>query len=50
MEKPKKLKIKDMLLLDEYNLKYTDYLFLKEDFESVTFLQKSTGKKVTLRR
>lgn len=50
MEHPKQLKIRDILLLEEYGLEYKDYLFIKEDYESATFINKNTKEKITLRR
>ena len=46
----KTLKIRHMVILDDYNLPYENYLFVKKDFESYTFINKKTGKKINLRR
>ena len=46
----KALRIRHIALLDDYKLNYNDYLFIKGDAESYTFLNKKSGKKICLRR
>ena len=46
----KALRIRHMVILDDYNLPYEDYLFVKKEAESYTFINKKTGKKICLRR
>lgn len=46
----KDLKIRHIVLLDDYGYDYKDFLFIKKDAESYTFHHIPTGKEVTLRR
>ena len=50
MTKPKPLRMRHMVFLNENKLDYKDYLFIKADSESYTFLNKKTGKEICLRR
>ena len=46
----KDLKIRRIVLLDDYGYDYKVFLFLKKDAESYTFYHVPTAKEVTLRR
>ena len=46
----KALRIRHIAILDDYNLPYEDYLFVKKDADSYTFINKKTGKIISLRR
>ena len=46
----KALRIRHIVFLDKAGLDYNNYLFLKKDSESYTFLEKKTGKEICLRR
>lgn len=46
----KDLKIRHIVLLDDYGYDYQEFLFVKKDVESYTFHHIPTGKEVTLRR
>lgn len=50
MQEGKWLRIRHIVSLEENNLNINDYLFLKEDAESYTFINKRTGNKICLRR
>lgn len=50
MTDPKPLRMRHMVFLNENKLDYKDYLFIKADSESYTFINKKTGKKIYLRR
>ena len=49
-EKLKDLKIRHIVLLNDYGYYYQEFLFVKKDAESYTFHHIPTGKEVTLRR
>ena len=46
----KDLRIRHIVLLEEYELDFNEYKFIKEDAESYTFHYIATGKEVVLRR
>lgn len=46
----KDLKIRHIVLLNDYGYDYQEFLFVKKDAESYTFYHVPTNKEVTLRR
>ena len=38
------MKLSSILILESYDLNYSDWEYVKKDFESMTFKNKKTGK------